>query len=38
MNELNELADLLANLIAKYADEIDIDSLPDIDNEEGGDD
>lgn len=29
MNEWNGLADLLANLIAKYASELDLDQLPD---------
>ena len=28
-NDMNRLADLLANLIEKYAEQIDIDSLPD---------
>ncbi len=29
VNEWNGLADLLANLIAKYASELDLDQLPD---------
>ena len=31
INEWNGLADLLADLIAKYASEIDLDQLPDPD-------
>lgn len=29
-NDLDKLADLLGNLLEKYADKIDFDSLPDV--------